>query len=227
MKLFILAFCSLVTAVVSAQSPTLLSANDFAKLMFETKSAVVVDVRTPDEFSKGHLKDARNINWNDEAFTSRVATIDKTTPLFVYCLGGGRSANAAAKLRTMGYAQVYELDGGIMAWRKAGLMEEDAAPRGMTMEQYYAQMQGDKIVLVDFYAEWCGPCKLMKPYLDEIAKDQKDKVTVLRIDVDQNPILATQLQIQALPTMIVYKAGKVSWWNVGYVPKKTVVKHLK
>ncbi|RYY87037.1 MAG: thioredoxin [Chitinophagaceae bacterium] len=227
MKRILALLISLLSLTAFAQNPGLLSANDFAKKMFETPGAVLLDVRTPEEFGKGHLKNAQNINWNAPGFDGAVAPISKDAPVFVYCLGGGRSASATAKLRSMGYTQVYELDGGILSWRKAGYVEEGSLARGMTMEQYNALVKSDKQVLVDFYAEWCGPCKLMAPYLEEISRDQAGKVQVLRIDVDQNPELANALQIQALPTLILYKAGKVKWWNVGYVGKKTVLKQIK
>ncbi|TCZ74850.1 thioredoxin [Flaviaesturariibacter aridisoli] len=224
--LAVLAFFLALTASAQRDS-LLLNPNDFAKKVFETPAALLLDVRTPEEFGKGHLKDARNINWNGGAFEQGVASISKNTPLFVYCLGGGRSAAATARLRSLGYTQVYELDGGIMNWRKAGLLEEGAVPRGMTTDQYNALLQSDKLVLVDFYAEWCGPCKVMAPYLEEIRNDQAAKVEVIRIDVDQNPELAKALEIRALPTLVLYKKGKVKWWNVGYVPKKTVLKQIK
>jgi thioredoxin 1 len=225
--LTVLAIFLTLAATAQTQTATLLAANDFAKKVFETPRGLVLDVRTPDEFSKGHLEHARNINWNGSSFEQEVAAIDKSTPLFVYCLGGGRSASATAKLRSLGFTEVYELDGGIMKWRQAGLVEEGAGLRGMTMDSYNALLKSDKLVLVDFYAEWCGPCKVMKPYLEEIAKEKGATVEVVRIDVDQNPVLARDLQIQALPTLVLYKEGKVKWWNVGYVPKKTVVKQLK
>ncbi|RYZ21823.1 MAG: thioredoxin [Chitinophagaceae bacterium] len=229
MKRLLTVLSLFVALAASAQTENvkLLAANDFARKIFETPQKVVLDVRTPDEFSKGHLEHARNINLNAADFEKQVATLDKNTPLFVYCLGGGRSATATAKLKTMGFTDLYELEGGIMKWRQAGLMEDGAALRGMNMSQYNALLKTDKTVLVDFYAEWCGPCKVMKPYLEEIAKEKAGSVEVIRIDVDQNPVLARELQIQALPTLVVYKGEKVKWWNVGYVPKKTVVKQLK
>lgn len=227
MKRFLAVLALCISLAAAAQTGPLLPAADFAKKVFETPNGVVLDVRTPDEFSKGHLKDARNVNWNGTDFDKQVAALNKTTPLFVYCLGGGRSASATAHLRSLGYTNVYELDGGILAWRKAGLVEEGAAPRGMTMDQYNALLASDKLVLIDFYAEWCGPCKLMAPYLEEIKTEQAAKVQVIRIDVDQNPELARALEIRALPTLLLYKGGKVKWWNVGYVPKKTVLKQIR
>src|SRR5690606_29392040 len=71
-----------------------LKADAFNTTLKSTAHAQLLDVRTPDEFSKGHLEGATNINWNDRTFSDKVATLDKEKPLFVYCLGGGRSAAA-------------------------------------------------------------------------------------------------------------------------------------
>ncbi|GAA4318341.1 thioredoxin [Flaviaesturariibacter amylovorans] len=219
---------ALLLSVGSFAQTAPLSASVFAQKVKETPGSVVLDVRTPQEFGKGHLPGALNANWNDTLFAKRVEALDKATPLFVYCLGGSRSAAAAGKLRQLGYTQVYDLEGGIMKWRQDGLPEEGGAIRGMTTDQYNTLVQrSDKLVLVDFYAEWCGPCKLMKPYLDEIARTQADKVEIVRIDTDLNPGITRTLRIEALPTLILYKAGKVKWANVGYVPKKTVLKQIK
>ncbi|RYZ21539.1 MAG: thioredoxin [Chitinophagaceae bacterium] len=218
----------LLLSLPAAAQQAPLGAAVFAQKLTETPGAVLLDVRTPPEFGKGHLPGALNANWNDANFTKQVEALDKATPLFVYCLGGTRSAAAVEKLRALGYSQVFELEGGIMKWRQDGLPEEGAAPRGMTPDQYHALVQrSDKLVLVDFYAEWCGPCKLMKPYLDEIARDKADKVEIVRIDTDLNPGLARALRIEALPTLILYKAGKVKWANVGYVAKKVVLKQIR
>ncbi|GAB4092835.1 thioredoxin [Flaviaesturariibacter terrae] len=229
MKRLLAVLALFISVVCTAQTPgELLAPNDFAKKVFETPGALVLDVRTPQEFSKGHLANARNIDWNGGAFDKQVDSLSKNAPLFVYCLGGGRSASATARLRALGFTQVYELEGGIMNWRKAGLTEEGAGPRGMSLQQYNELLAASgKQVLVDFYAEWCGPCKVMAPYLEEIKTEQAGKVQVVRIDVDQNPDLAKALEIRALPTLILYKGGKVKWWNVGYIGKKAVVKQIK
>lgn len=97
----------------------LLSAEEFSSKTKEISNAPIVDVRTPNEFADGHLVDAKNINWNSENFETEIATIDKDKPVFVYCLSGGRSSSATSKMTQLGFKHIYELDGGIKAWRKA------------------------------------------------------------------------------------------------------------
>ncbi len=78
----------------------------------------------------------------------------------------------------------------------------------------------DKPVLVDFYADWCGPCKVMHPILEELKKKLNDEVTVLKINVDKNARVAAKYQIQSIPTLILFKNGQIKWRQSGVVPSK-------
>jgi len=205
-----------------------LPAADFAQKIKELPGAPVVDVRTPEEFAKGHLPNAKNIDWNGSDFNAQISQLDKSKPVFVYCLSGGRSGQAAAQMRENGFAQVYELSGGIMKWRAANLPETNMnAATGMTKQQFDDLLNTDKTVLIDFYADWCGPCKKMKPYLEEIATDMKDKVTVVRINADDNQALCKELKIDALPVLQLYKNKILTWNNSGFIGKDSVVMQLQ
>lgn len=210
---------------------TSLSATEFDSKIKELPSATILDVRTADEFSKGHLLKAVNYDWNGSEFDKQIASLDKSKPVFVYCLSGGRSSSAASKMRSAGFAQVYEMDGGMMKWRGANLPETTAskatAAAGMTKQQFEELLQSDKLVLIDFYAEWCAPCKKMKPYLDEISKEMADKVIVIRIDADENAALCKELNIDELPVLQIYKSKALTWTNTGFIDKAEVVKQLQ
>ncbi len=84
----------------------------------ELNNAMVVDVRTPEEYKQGHLPDAININWYDADFTKQFSEIDKNKTIYVYCKVGGRSAKATEKLDSLGYKNVINLAGGYDAWSK-------------------------------------------------------------------------------------------------------------
>ena len=207
-----------------------LSAIEFNTQLKSNNSAPLIDVRTPDEFSKGHLQNALNIDWNDNSFDSEVSKLDKSKPVFVYCLSGGRSGQAASKMRADGFKEVYELQGGIMKWRGANLPETTSTvmlAMGMSKQHYDSLLISDKLVLIDFYADWCAPCKKMKPYLDEITSQMDSTVEVIRINADDNKPLMKDLAIDELPTLLIYKKGTVSWRHSGYVSKEDVLKELK
>ena len=84
------------------------------------KSAQLIDVRTPEEYSEGYIKHAKNINFYDDNFMEKMSALNKESPVYVYCKLGGRSGKAAKKLKEAGFTKVYDLDGGILQWKEKG-----------------------------------------------------------------------------------------------------------
>ncbi len=81
-------------------------------------------------------------------------------------------------------------------------------------------------VLVDFYAEWCQPCKIQSPVLLELAREENGRIRVIKIDVDKNPLIAQRYQIQGVPTLILFRNGQVLWRQSGVTPKHVLRKVL-
>jgi thioredoxin 1 len=93
-------------------------------------------------------------------------------------------------------------------------------------ETFGSIINGELPVLVDFFAEWCGPCKLMKPILSQVHDKLGNKVRIIKIDIDKNPKLATELNISSVPTLAIFQKGDIKWRQAGVQPVNTLVQML-
>lgn len=209
----------------NSQSIKSVDATEFKALITKTDDAQILDVRTPEEYANGKIADAKNVDWNGDNFDAEVANLDKSKPVFVYCLSGGRSHKAANHLVELGFTNVIELDGGYLAWEKAN-PKASAEWKGMTQDEYNKMLVSDKTVVIDFYAQWCGPCKKMAPYLDKMNTEMADKVIVHRIDIEKNKSLFNALGYQGLPVVIVIKNGKQTFFKNEFVSEEQLIKQL-
>lgn len=198
----------------------------FAEKINATQNPQILDVRTPQEFESQHIDKAENVNWNSDDFTSKASKYDKTKPVYVYCMSGGRSKQAAAKLQELGFQNIYELQGGIMKWNAAGLAQPTDKIIGICSQEYGELLNTDKKVLIDFYADWCAPCKQMAPYLIEMQKNLADKVVIIRLNADENKTLISQLKIDELPTLLLYQNKEVKWKHSGFISEEDLKKQL-
>lgn len=204
-----------------AQTNTSLSPDEFEKQL-NADSIQILDVRTPGEYNSGHIKKALQADWNDQTeFSRRIAYVDMAKPVYIYCLAGGRSAAAADKMRKMGYANVYELKGGINAWKAANKpLEGKTVAKQMSLEEFNNAIAGSKTVLVDFGAAWCPPCKLMEPVLKNLQTNKKLQFSLTKVDGGNDEEIMKTYKVTALPVFIIFKNGNEVWRKDGVVSEE-------
>jgi rhodanese-related sulfurtransferase len=213
--LLILVSC-LISCQNEAQVKSTLPPAEFSQAI-DKGGVQILDVRTAEEYNGGHIKNALQADWKNQAqFKDRTQYLDKNKPIYVYCLGGGRSAQAADYLRQNGYDNVVNLEGGMTAWRGANLPVEGQSNVPQMTDQEYAKLtSASKMVLVDFGANWCPPCKKMEPIVADFKKAQAGKVLVQAVDGGTQTDLMKSQRVEALPTFILYVSGKEVWRQQG------------
>ena len=95
------------------------------------------------------------------------------------------------------------------------------------MSAFETILKGDELVLIDFFATWCGPCKMMSPILDQLKKRSGNKVRILKVDVDKNPKIAASYQVRGVPTLVLMKSGTILWRQSGVVELRALEQVLQ
>ena len=228
--IFLVCFSTFISCGKAQTSQTTkLSAKESQTKLEQTPTLQIIDVRTPEEFQNGHIKNAMNLNINGREFEKQSETLDKSKPILVFCLSGGRSKKAVQYFEKNGFQEIYEMPGGMLEWRAENLPEvkKNSTTKGMRLQDFENRITSDKMVLVDFYADWCAPCIKMKPFLEKMASEMPDKMELVRINVDENAELCKTLNVSALPVLKLYKNKEVVWENIGFTEEKKLREQLK
>jgi thiol-disulfide isomerase/thioredoxin len=198
--------------------PGLTLAEVVAKINSNSKSQIL-DARSAEEFAQNHLKGAINVDLKSPDYQAIIAKLDKSQPTFTYAIGGGRSGQLAAQLRTNNFVEVYVIPGGIANWIGLGnpIVNNTKTGIAISPENYQELRNSDQLVLVDFGSKYCPGCRRLKPVLDSLESAKVSRLKIVRIETYDNPDLARQLGINSWPTLVLYKNGKEVWKNTGFI----------
>ena len=213
MKLLSIILSLLLLVACNSQSQNVLSPSEFKSTLAAKENAQLLDVRTPGEYKDGYLANAVNIDFQNPNFAEKIQELDKTKPVFVYCLAGARSAGAVKVLSENGFKEIYDLKGGFLKWTSAGnpVVEPKNSdkPAGMSDQDLKTLVESQNVVLIDFFAPWCAPCQQMLPTIHKLTDSYKSKAKIHTINYDDNKALAKTLGIDEVPAFLMYKNGKL------------------
>ncbi|MDB5258516.1 MAG: Rhodanese domain protein [Chitinophagaceae bacterium] len=219
----------LLTFQLISQAQTVLSFEAFeTKLKQASPQAQILDARTAEEYKLNHLIGAINVSVaNETELQQQINKLDKTKPVFVYSINNGRSAALAKKLKAQEFAEVYDLPGGISRWIGEGKPVETTTGKGLTLDEYKELLKSDQLVLVDVHSKFCGSCRKLSPIVDSVGDDKANQVKVIKIELFDNKQLGDALNIQSIPTLILYKGDKIVWQNSGLTTKTKIEEAIR
>ena len=191
--------------------------------LLQDNPGVLLDIRTPEEVSKGFLKNASFINFYDENFLQKASWVKKNQPIYVYCHAGGRSSKAAEMLIELGFREVYNLVGGYSKWVEDGYLVEKGLKniKGPNSKFFSKQeidgiLQTKQSVVLVFKTPWCLPCKKLDAVLDSFSKN-RPTWEVVKINMDTNKDLAENYEVKSVPTLLFFKDSKQLSSHIGFI----------
>lgn len=225
-KLVISISCLLIVAIVTAQSSTgntsfTLSLDSFSAKISRQTSPQIIDARSAEEFALNHINGAVNLNVQTPGYEKLLQGFDQRQPVFVYSIATGRSGQLAKELRSKGFAEVYDLKGGIANWIGGGKPYYTSVKNSVTLEEFRIILANNKLVLADIGSRYCGACKKVKPVLDSLHQEYGAELKIVEIDLEASPQLIAELEtVDAFPYLVLYRGGQTTFRRSGLVDLK-------
>lgn len=208
-----------------------LNAKDFAEAI-KSGEVLLLDVRTAKEYQGGHIQNSGNINFYAGDFKKKLDLINNNQKVYVYCYSGDRSGKTVKLLKDRGFKEIYNLEKGLLDWNAASLPLKESAGADKTKKaemtsKQYEELTGKGLVLIDFYAPWCAPCKRMNPIISQTEKDFGDKLLIQKINTDTNKKLSKSLNITGIPLFVLFKDGKKVFEKNGMMSQEELNKVIE
>lgn len=203
------------------------------KQVIDKNDGIILDVRTYREFANGHISQSKQLNFYAPSFRNEILNLPKDKPLYLYCNTGYRSRITASFLATNGFSQIYNLQRGIMEWNQYQYPVVQSADANsdqenqMKEDEFTALLKNHTLVLIDYYAPWCGPCRQMMPIIDSLATEMNDVITIAKINTDASTDLIRKLQISRIPYFVLYKNSKEVFTHQGLITKDALQQEIR
>ena len=227
-----------ITIVITAQK------NDYHQVnshqfdsLIKTGKGMLLDVRTKGEFDNEHIKNSGQLNYYALDFKKKLDLLPKDQEIYLYCNTGYRSEKTAKTLIKKGFTHVYNLERGIMEWNFVelpvviGQKTNKVQPDKVSIEAFNKVINSDTLVLIDFYAPWCGPCRKMMPLIDSIKTKYHPQMQVFKVNSDVSKKLIKQQKIIGVPLFRLYRNNELLFEKDGMLSRNElediIEKHLK
>jgi thioredoxin len=203
-----------------------LDVQSFHELLSSEKPQLL-DCRSIQAYDSGHLPGAIHIDPTQSSSASVLNTLYKEMPVYYY----GTATNCEAlkkELSAKGFSNLSEISGGYAQWQAAQFEIQTTAVTKLYPNDtipFDKAIQGNQLVLVDFNATWCKPCRMMQPSIDKIREERSQEVIVYSIDIDQHPEYNQKFQIGNIPLVMMFKQGKQLHRSEGYL-EEAVLQNL-
>lgn len=201
------------------QNTELLEPEDFFKKIADPNT-VILDVRTPEEFNLGHIENAVLIDCRNEEFKNQLNKFDSAKTYLIYCRTGARSASTLEYLKDLKFKNLFDLNGGITHWLRKGFPIVGEKPDKILEKEYQEITSSSSVVLIDFFAPWCGPCTKMEPMFKKLSEKYNGKIKIVRINADENRKLSQSFKKRGFPILIAYKNQKIEWEETGFIEEQ-------
>jgi len=188
-------------------------------------NAQIIDLRPKAAFDSGHIANAASFAPNSQELEAYIDLLYKDIPVCIIGANEEDNAKLIGLLKSKGFKSINELDGGMLSWQNANLPISKTEPKKIYPNDTIAfddAILGEKLVMVDFNATWCKPCKMMQPSIDKVHDTRSSEVIVYSIDVDQFPQYNEKYQIQSIPLVLLFKNGKILHRSEGLLEESKI-----